>query len=76
MVEVALSSVLAIHHVHEDVVLLVALLHLIETLNRLDSVVETGSQNESLVGESLTVGELQGIVVGVETDELGTCFNL
>jgi hypothetical protein len=45
-------------------------------LNRLDSVVETGSQNESLVGESLTVGELQGIVVGVETDELGSCFNL
>lgn len=76
VVEVALSSVLAIHHVHEDVVLLVALLHLIETLNRLDSVVETGSQNESLVGESLSVGELQGIVVGVETDELGTCFNL
>jgi hypothetical protein len=29
VVEVALGSVLTIHHVHEDIVLLVALLHLI-----------------------------------------------
>ena len=38
--------------------------------------VEAGSQNESLVGESLTVGEFQGVVVGVEGDELGPRLNL
>jgi hypothetical protein len=70
VVEVAVSAFLVVKHVHEDALLLVGLLHLVEAGDVFDTGFEARGQDESLVGEGLSIAEGKLVVLGVNAGDL------
>lgn len=76
IVEVALEASLAVELVHENVVVIMSLIELSESLNALTGVIETSSKNESFVGELFAVGEREFVGIRVKLGDFGTRLDL